>query len=154
MLKRQVADYRLMIGGAVLVLILGAVAVLSSPETIVAVFGEWGYRHLVSTDRKVEMINEKLANPDFPLIMVPSSGWSAGVWYAEELLCCKSVNPLDFVLTGPGTEREYEVPVTWIDANSFYYLVKGYPIRINVRIVEVTGNEARIAITAEKTSAS
>lgn len=92
----------------VLVLVLIAVVVLSSPEAAVRVFGEWGYRHLVSDDKKVEMINGKLANPDFPLIMIPGSGWSAGVYYARELLYCKSANPPDFVLTGPCTIHEYE----------------------------------------------
>ena len=150
MIRRQRVNYRLIIGGTVLVLVLVAVVVLSSPEAAVRVFGEWGYRHLVSDDKKVEMINGKLANPGFPLIMIPGSGWSTGVYYAQELLYCKSVNPPDFVLTGPGTIHEYEVPVTWTGADSFFYHVKGYPIRINVRILEVTGDEIRIAVLAEK----
>ena len=150
MLKRRRVNYRLIIGVTVLVLVLVAVVVLSFTEATVKVFGEWGYRRLVSDDKKVEMINRKLANPDFPLIMTPGSGWSAGVYYAEELLYCKSVNPPDFVLTGPGTSHEYEVPVNWTGADSFFYHVKGYPIGINVRILEVTDNEARIAVFAEK----
>ena len=68
----------------VILLLAGAVAfglsiVFWSPEAIVSVFGEWGYRHLISTDRKIEMINGKFADPDFPLILMPGSSWSASI---------------------------------------------------------------------------
>lgn len=72
--------------GVVVAIITGLVAVLCSPEAVTSIFGEWGCRHLVSTDAKIRMINERLADPDFPLIMVPGSRWSAGVHYAEEML--------------------------------------------------------------------
>ena len=67
----------------VLVLVLIAVVVLSSPEAAVRVLGV-GLSSPRFDDKKVEMINGKLANPDFPLIMIPGS-WSAGV------LCRNSV---------------------------------------------------------------
>ena len=150
MVRRSGKEVRVAIAITIVAIILGTIAALSSPEVVSSAFGEWGYRHLVSTDMKVKMINDKMANPSFPLIMMRRSGWSAGVPYAEEMLYCKNVNPLEFVLTGPKGKHEYEAPITWIDSSSFYYMVKGYPIKITVRILEVKDDQVRIAVLAEK----
>jgi hypothetical protein len=135
--------------GATLLIVL--TAILLSPHAAISVLGEWGYRHLVSNDAKVRLINDELSNPAFPLIMQPGSSWSAGVSFPDEMLFCKSVEPLEFVLIGPGDKHEYETPVGWTGADSFSYPVKGYLIQINVRVLETKDGQARISILATKT---
>jgi hypothetical protein len=136
-------------------LLVGAVAfglsiVFWSPEAIVSVFGEWGYHHLISTDRKVKMINDRFSDPDFPLLLVPGGSWSAGVLYAEDLLFCKTLNPPEFVLVDSRLQSKYESAVTWHRSDVFSYLVKGFPIKITIHILEINNGQARVRVVAEK----
>lgn len=133
----------------VVVLLIALIVMLTSPQTAISVFGEWGYRHLVSTDTKVKMINDVFADPSRPFVVEPGGGVSVAHFTAE-ILYCKSVDPLEFVLTG-SMEHESEVSVDWIGNSSFCYAVEGYPIQITVSILDVTDGQARISILAAKT---
>lgn len=124
--------------------------VVSSPQRTVSVLGELGWRHLVSTDKKVAYINNGFGS-DNEFRMAAYTGWSAGIPYSKKMITVGTTEPLQVLIADIAAESPKNASSPqWLDENTFAYVPSYYPVRMVVRVLGVVDGEVRLSIHAEK----
>lgn len=138
------------IGGVILCLVavLAAAAILSTHPRAKLVMSKWAYQHLVSTDEKVRRLNEESAWGKGEL-MLSYPGGCALVPYSDDLVVIEHVDPLRFAIVDQASgERR---PVNQVDACTFSFVCKEYPIEITFVVTEASAQGCKVEVRARKT---
>lgn len=133
------------------VITISAISILSSPQRIMDVFGEWGWMHLVSDERKAQFIGNYFSPIPSGNRMAEYTGWIAGFPYAKRMISVGTLEPLRVLIVDTGTPPgdKYSVSPEWLDDTTFAFQPGDYRVRLVVHILSVASDGVEFAYHAE-----